>query len=191
MIQLTQMDRRETLNQKGEGSKIKMSNIETLGKVLNDEEDHILIPCRDKKHQESVRTMFYHLKKKKLHKNDQETIGISKLSYEGKFFIKLYKRKESELWKLNSNGVPVLIKSKPEEDDPELKRQVLLMREAGENKEEIQELIDNWEEIRIEIIKQGSEPLSVNESADKAINTEKAEMKEMFENQTTDDSKGE
>jgi formylmethanofuran dehydrogenase subunit E len=160
-----------------------MSNIETLGKVLNSGKDHILVPCRDKKHQESVRTMFYHLKKKKLTKNDQETIGISKLEYEGKFFIKLYKRKSPELWELNKEGIPVLMKSKPEEDDPELRRQILLMREAGENEEEIQKTINNWEEIQVETAKQGNEPLSVNEadlSTNKAVSKEKAEMKEMF-----------
>lgn len=99
-----------------------------------------LLHCTDKKNQESTRVILYHLKRKMLNKTEAETIGITKFSYNGELFIKLFKRPIQKLYELDENGVPVLVEVDPMEDK-DLQRQIMLMRKDGVDEKEIQEVI--------------------------------------------------
>ena len=119
-----------------------MLNEDALKKLIMTEEV-VLVPCMDRKHQESTRTTFYHLKKKMFKVGIAETIGITKFKHEEKYFVKLYLRKVEELYTLDEDGVPVLMKANPEEDKA-LQRQIGLMREDGVEEEEIQKVVESW-----------------------------------------------
>ena len=105
----------------------------------------VLVPCTDRKHQESTRVVFYHLKKKMYDRAKRETIGISKFNFEDKYFIKLYLRTIPELWTLDQNGIPTLLKLPIEESDLELREVIKRMKEDNQSEEEIERVINTWE----------------------------------------------
>jgi hypothetical protein len=123
-----------------------MSNIAALNLILSGKKTAVLIPCKDKKNQESIRVMFYHLKKKMKNKNAREDVGISKLTYDDTFYVKLFRRQDLVLWELDENGIPIKMEIKPEDKDPELKRIIELMEKDGRSEEEIEEEIKKYTE---------------------------------------------
>ncbi len=118
------------------------TNEDALKKAVNTSEI-VLLKCSDKQNQDSVRTTLYRLRKKMYAPEIAQTIGISKFTYLDQLFIKVYPRKVQELYTLNAQGIPTLLENLPE-DDPELQRQIKLMREDGVEEEEIEDLIENW-----------------------------------------------
>lgn len=117
-----------------------MAYEEVVREVMIDGLD-ILIPCENKSRQESIRAMVFHAKKKVAL---DESIGISKYDFADRLFVKVYKRKGSELYHLNKDGIPVLIKRKLI-DLPENARQVALMRKDGVSEEDIERIIQGGE----------------------------------------------
>jgi hypothetical protein len=109
------------------------------------EETTVLIPCLNKGHQESIRTMAFHMRKKLKEKfSIVEDIGISKYSHGDQLFIRVYKREVSELYEFDPvTGEPVPVKKT---FDPEVIRMVELMRKDGKSEEEILEALKEMTE---------------------------------------------
>ena len=106
-----------------------------IGKILNEEEEEVLIPCTDKKNQESIRVMLFHLRKK-LRPDVADAIAISKLEDKGIYFVRVYKKALQQLYKRGVDGELMLI---TETYDTGKEREIMLMRKDGLSEEEIKE----------------------------------------------------
>lgn len=155
--------------------------VDAINRIAMLGKDKVFIQCENEKNQESTRTIMYHLKKKMLAKSEAELIGITKVSRNGKLFVKVYKRPSLDLYEEDGNGELVLIKLKKEEI-PELKRIVKLMREEGRDEAEIQKYIDEYKESTEE---PSSEFRGIDSKPEKVLD-EKEEMKKMMEEEKGD-----
>jgi hypothetical protein len=120
----------------------------TLMEVLNSGET-IFIPCDDRSKQESIRSMAYQIRNKKFNESQIDFIGISKVTMLGKLFVKIHRREVDILYKLNDKGE--LVPFSFNEQDKELARTIMLMKQDGLTQEEIDAKIAEWNQIPAEI----------------------------------------
>ncbi len=125
-----------------------MSTITTvIDQLINNKIKEGFIPCESKKHQESVRVMTFNAKNR-LGSNFKEEIAITKITLKDElgndiFLVKVYRKPNTGFLVLDENGK--LVKFKEEfnpETDPEIQRQIRLMKQDGIDEAEIKETID-------------------------------------------------
>lgn len=110
---------------------------EVIADVAINEQDRF-IECQNEKEMQSKRSMAF-FERKKLGDFARE-VGIQKFLFEGKFFIRVYKKKTSGVWMmLDGKMVEVVV-------DKELLRVIDMMKEDGKSQDEIKEFMDSWEE---------------------------------------------
>ena len=98
------------------------------------EGDIILIPCRDKANQQSIRSMSYQLRTRLIPPQYINSIGISNFANGENLYVKIYKREEVELFTINEKGEISVIKEKVDSEDARIAE---LMREEGKSEDEI------------------------------------------------------
>ena len=119
-----------------------MSAIDNLfDQIVKKEVKEGFIPATDKKNQHSL-TVSAHNLRKKMPEFLRKKIGISKITVNGKYYVKVYKMEE-EFLVLDENGnfSPFVPKV---EEDLELQRILFLMEKDGVGEEEIEEFKNNW-----------------------------------------------
>ena len=113
---------------------------DVISKVLESGQA-ILIPCqKDKRKQESTRVMLFHVRRR-LPEILQQEIGIANFQFGEERYVKVYKRRNLELFTLDDKGVPIKLKERLI-DQPANARQVELMRADGYSDEEIEEALE-------------------------------------------------
>jgi hypothetical protein len=102
----------------------------------------IVIPCKDKSHQMSIRTQLFRAKKK-LPNVVADVIRITNNSDEGKLFVRIALQTAPEAFREMEDGtlVPIVFERKDEEQE----RLIRLMKEDGMSDEEIQKYLEEKE----------------------------------------------
>lgn len=104
-----------------------------------------LFPCRDNRHQNTVRSSLFHVRKK-YPPHVQDLVGISNAEKGELLFVKLYRRDQQVFYKMEDNGelVPLELHQEGTEEffSEEVQRIRSLMEKDGCSAEEIKEVLD-------------------------------------------------